>query len=354
MKRKAPAVNVDEDASPARHLLARIQGKLGVEQATMADEELPSDITDYVSTQCATLDYIIGQPGIPVGRLTTVFGKEGGGKTTLTLHLIAETQRRGGIAMLLDSECRFSRDRAVRLGVHLDDLIVLSGDTLEKCLTDIEESIVLMREDYPDTLLTIVYDSLAGSPTEATLSKGIGEHTVARAANIVSQSFPRIVPLVARARVALIIVNQLRTYINASGDPRNRERRKVMKTAAMVAEGPLVFYSSLMLYVTSTGLYPDKDNPEGIDVRVEVRKNSIAPGEGKQCEFPISYLHGVDKMEAKLTLLEQLGHIKRSGGWYSYACLDKKFQRKDFEDVLQEFPELEEFVKAAPTLWQSE
>mgnify|MGYP001616509278 CR=1 FL=1 len=339
--------------SVASRLAATINKDAKDDIAAVAGEAaLPADIKGYVSTQCANLDYILCRPGVPIGRLTLLFGKEGSAKSTLCLHLLMEAQRQGGLGVLIDSECRFSRDRAERMGLDADELIVISGATMEKSFAAIETVVKASQEDFPERLVVIAYDSLAGSPTEGLLKKELGEAgSFGNASRFVGEALRRILPRVARSNVALVIVNQLRLHIDASSGPRSYDRRKVMGKYAMLAEAPLIFHSSLGVFLTSAGLYPDNDNPEGIEVRAQVKKHSDGPGEGKGCAFQVSFLRGIDQTDAKFRLLEELGVITRSGAWYSVEGREKKFQRKDVQEVLMETPELEEIIQAAPLAW---
>lgn len=325
----------------------RVVAKLGPAEASLASAPLTSDIASYISTQCAVLDYAIGQPGIPLGRLTVFYGKEGSGKSTLALHVLAETQRRGGLAVLIDAEHRFTRDRGERIGLDSSRLVMPTPLTMEKCFADVEEIIDYVREEDPDRLVCIVIDSLSGLPTtkqmDATLDDAVQP---ASAARLVSGELPRLCGMLARHRIALIIVNQLRHHLDM--DPRSKERRKVLKKDAMIAEGSLVFWGSLFVYLTSIGVLGEKTDPTGITARATIRKNSIAP-EGKQAVFDIDALYGIDRLGSKLDLLERLGTITQAGPWFTYD--GKKFQRKGFGEVLAEHPELEEIIAGAPLLW---
>ncbi len=333
-------------------LVSHLKKEFGQETAHLASEELDSDIREYVSTQCATLDYCIGRPGIPVGRLTVLYGKEGSGKSTVAYHILAETLRRGGVAMLIDSEGAFDRDRGRRLG--LDDqnpsFIVLEPPTMEACFAEIEDSIKFIREETPDTLLTIVWDTLAASPTKALMESDYDAIGVARASRVVSDKMPRLNKLYTHERVALVIVNQVRQYINFSGDPRSRTVRKVMGQNTMIGEGALIFYGSLFLHFQSAGYLGEKEKPHGITTKARGRKNKIAPNEGWTQSFDILYKDGIDVEDAKLRLLKELGIITVKGSWYVLG--DQKFQRKQWSEVLAEHPELEEQVREAPLLWE--
>lgn len=331
-------------------------------------DTLLSDVPYYVSTQAPMIDYIIGQPGIPAGKLTTIFGLEGSGKSTLSYHLLAETQRMGGVGVLIDSEQRFTRERAAGFGLDADQLIVVDGATTEQSFDSIEKTIDLIREDEIDIPVTIVYDSLAGSVPEKRLEKDVGEAMVANVARLASAFIPRLKLKISRSKVALVIVNQQRTRINMSGDPRMQAYQQRMKVMggrfSMIAEMTLIFESALMLHCSEVSkLGEDREHPTGIKSRVEVRKNGLAPREGWRAEMDIDFKHGLDKVSSAFELLETIGAIKHwNAGWYiSRPSLNvdfdedqTKFQRRSFEERLEAQPELRDMIAAAPTLWKQE
>jgi recombination protein RecA len=344
MARKAKA-SPTEDASGTfeERLAAKFELKL-------ASQPLTSDIEEYISTQCAMLDYAIGRPGIPVGRVTVFYGKEGAGKSSVAYHVLAETQRRGGLAILIDAEHRYSRDRGERLGLIPARLVMPTPTTLEDCFVVIEEIIKWVREEDPARLVCIVIDSLSALDAKKNLELAVGEQAqLGLAARTISREMQRLGPMLAEHKVALIIVNQLRQHLDIMGDPRSRERRKAMKRHTMTGEGALVFWGSLLVYFTSTGVIKDDDAQTGITVRAEIRKSSIAP-EGKQSLFDIDAIDGVDKEGSQLDLLETLKIVTKAGPWYSLDGI--KFQRRQFPTVLAERPELLQKIQEAPLLWR--
>lgn len=356
-----------EVGGSAGSLQSRIVKKLSTDKnltgvVKQAGGSLLSDTPYYISTQCATLDYALGRPGIPASKVTTIFGREGSGKSTLGYHLLAETQQRGGIGVLVDSEERFSRDRGVRMGLNIDDLIIIEGATLEQAFDAIEKIIEGVRAESLDMPVTVVYDSLAGAVTEKRRDAEVNDVVVAQTARFVGAELPRLKLRIARTGVALVIINQLRSRVDFGGDPRGAryaERNKVMgQKHSMLAEWPLLFESSLMIYVNSIAqLGDDRDRPTGIRSRATLRKCGISPREGWKAEFDIDYMTGIDRLGAKFDLLEELNVIVGGqGGWYSFADTalfsEKKFQRHDFPDKLEEFPDLETLIAEAPLSWQ--
>ena len=366
-KRVATAEAGESSGSLASRVVTQLnKDKLVGDVIKRGSGSLLSDTPYYISTGAPSLDYAIGRPGIPASKLTTIFGREGSGKSTIAYSILAETQRMGGIGVLIDSEQRFTRDRALRMGLNPDELIVIDGATTEQAFDSIEKVVDAIRADNLEVPVTIVYDSLAGSVPEKRMDAQVGDVLIANVARLCSAIIPRIKLKMAKLGVAFVIVNQVRQRINAGGDPRGgtyQERMKVMGPRyAMLAEMTLIFESALMLFVNATAvLGEDKEHPTGIRSRFVVRKCGISPHEMWQAEVDIDYLHGVDKEESTFSLLEDLGYIKHtSAGWYAmrdnlnadFDSGDRKFQRKDFGLLYASRPEMEIIVKAAPTFWQ--
>ena len=323
----------------------------------VASGSLMSDIPYYISTQAAALDYAIGQPGVPARRVTTIIGREGSGKSTLALHLLAETQARGGIGILIDSEQRYTRDRAAGFGVNPDALIVIEGLSLERSFEAIEKTVTYLRdsEGLPHEVpITVVYDSIAGSPTEKTLTSEIGDVNIGKASAFLSTELKRVKQeIVAKKCATLVLVNQIRSFIDAASDPRqrNNERRKVMGRFSMIGEWPIIFESSLILYANAISNLGE-DMQTGIRARIVVRKCGISPNEGRRAEVDIDAMLGIDRVGSKFDLLEELGVIiGGAGGRYVIEGREKSFYRKDFAAVLEELPRLESVIKEAPTMW---
>lgn len=356
----------NEEGTEGESLQSRLVAKLNKDKQLngtlrLGSGSLLSDIPYYISTQCATLDYAISQPGIPAGRVTTIFGREGSSKSTIVQHLLAETQRMGGHAVLIDSEQRYDRDRGAKIGIDNDKLIVVQGATLEQAFDSIEKIIDGVRDDNITDPVIVVLDSLAGCVPAKRLEADVGDVLVSPVARFVGAELPRLKLKLANYGVALVIVNQIRSRVNMNADPRRAysERMKVMgQVNSMLAEYPLLYESSLMLYVNSVQQIEDDDGkPTGIRARVTVRKCGIGPGEGRRAEYDVDYLKGIDSVGSKFELLEDLGVIKGAGGWYKLDPDifpgEPNFRRADFASVLAAHPELETTVHEAPTLWKA-
>lgn len=345
----------DENLSPAQRVVQSLQASKDGGVVKMADEDLTSDVRYYISTQLPNVDYAIGQPGVPSGKITTIFGPEGSGKSTLAYHLLAEVQRMGGIGILIDSEQRYTKQRAQHMGIDPTQLILIDGATLEGAFKAIEDIIETLRTETNVPIL-VVYDSIAGSATDKRMAADVGDVGQAGyVAKFIGAELPRLKLKVSQASVTVVLVNQLRSRISMA-DPRTRGfelRRKVMgELHSMLAEWPLLYESALMLRIQTIGTVGDKDAPTGIRTRVQIRKSGLSPNEMHSAEVEIDKLYGGDKLGSTFDLLEKLGVIVGgAGGRYHVKDDTKTFYRKDFAWVMAAHPEFEAIIKAAPTLW---
>ncbi len=331
----------------------RIVASLNQPGVSLADRELDSDVKDWIDTQAASLNLVIGQKGIPVGRLTLLVGHEATGKSTALVHLIAECQRRGGTAVLVDDENRWSRERAEIIGVDHDKLIIVKGLHLEDTLKTILALCETVREEESDALVLIGWDSIAGSPTPGQLK---GEYMPAEHARLVSQYLREIHAEIAHHRIALVIVNQFRAKIDFGGAGFMRRRGP---KSTMIADKSLSYWSSLKIEFSNAGpLGDDKDHPEGINMRASTRfndggKNTVARPE-RTGLIPLRFDTGYDKagsafeaaVEGKLIELSSAG-----SSWWVYG--DKKFQRSKWQEVLDDTDMLE-VLERLPLAWKLE
>ena len=308
-------------------------------------EPTDSDVGQYLDTQCPMLNYIIGRPGVPVGRLTTVIGLEASGKSTLGLHLLAETQRRGGIAVLVDSERRYWKERAERIGIDHDSLVQLIGDTLEESLRLIEHFIIAVRKENDKIPLTIVYDSVAGSPTVADVEASYSDNIPAKHARVLSIAMRRIHPLISRHNVTLVFINQLRNKIQfgwGGGRPQ----------MVMLGEHPLTYWSSLKIHLQQVQRVGSTDDPTGIVVAAEILKNTTAPP-FRKCQFTIDFMDGIDYVSSALDVALAIGLVEQNRGWFRVQGEDKPFRRDAFGEVLEQRPDLLEEIQKAPLRWMN-
>lgn len=323
-------------------LQTRLQKRFGNEAATVLGGEMISGVKDWLSTQNPLLDAAIGHPGIPVGRITTFIGDTSSGKTTQAYHLFAETQRRGGIAILIDAEfAALDPDRAEVLGVNPEELLVMQPETLEAACNQIEEAIKFAREDNPGTLVTIVLDSVAGLATKAESEGEYGAHHMAGHAKIMGQALRKMARLIADQSVVLVIINQYREKIGVMFGP----------SKTMLAEHPIRFASSLVVEFVSAGKVTEgegvKKVSHGITTRGTVSKSKVGRPHGV-CLFQILWDRGIDMSGGLFTLALQ-GEViqKPSAGWYQYG--EQKFRESAWEEILQNNPDIvEKILEALP------
>lgn len=344
---KTAVVEAGEQTRPARLIDAVVQHMRqgeGADSSIITGEVVRA--RDYISTQCLALDLALNMPGIPVGRLTVVRGWESSGKSSLITHLLAETVRRGGVAVLLDAEFTFDEDRSARMGLARDDLLLAQPETMEEAIRLIEKSIKAIREQTPDALATIVWDSVGGTPTKSEIegdfgdSKAIGSH-----AKLMSQAMRRITGQISKENIALVIVNQNKEMIETGPFAGSAE------TSTMIAKRPLQFHASTIidmrkaqeLRVNSS----DRDSPAyGILSRAKITKNKCSNPFGK-AEIRVRFDTGFDDDYAHFQAAVKLGMIAQKGSWYKMASVDESFHEADFPRILREQPGLRESIARA-------
>jgi recombination protein RecA len=334
----APAYDVLDEAA----VIAELTHEFGDDAASLGK---PVAARDYISTQCASLDMAIGRPGIPVGAITNIYGKEASGKSTLTYHVLAETQRRGGFAVLYDSEGAYDYDRGARIGLDFDKLIMLEPANLEQAFDQIVKIIRTVSVPQPETLITIALDSVAGAPAKAQLEGNFGDSHPAAQARAVSQALPVLSPLIRSTKTALLLVNQLRATLpigpmGGYGGPKDTQ----------IAEGSIRYWSHLRLHFQQSGTVPagEKESPTGIETFAKVIKNKTAPP-FRTARFVIDFMHGIDKTAAQLDVAQKIGAVVTRGGWYKYG--ERSFRADDFAEILAGDEALRQQIANAPLIW---
>lgn len=339
-KKSVRASGVEADSTSPTQAVLRHLDKGGMSTADVKEPQA----TEFISTQNLLLDLSLNMPGIPVGRITVVRGWESSGKTTLVTHLIAEVQRLDGIAVLLDSEYAFDSLRAETIGVDTTKLLLDQPETIEECIDEIEKTIEAIREEYPDKLVIIIWDSVAATAPAAEIEgdfsdgKAIGAH-----AKLISHAMRRIRGKLAKQRIALVIINQNREDLSIGPFGGSSVGSR------MIAEKPLGFHASLIIDMAkSTELRKDKadknSEPLGIMARTKVIKNKCSNPFGRaliKCTFD----HGFDQPHALFQIGLKIGMIDKSGAWYRVAGREKPFHENDFEDVLDEVDGLEDKIR---------
>jgi len=281
-----------------------------------------------ISTGSLGLDVALGIGGLPKGRIVEIYGPESSGKTTLTLQVIAESQKQGGTCAFVDAEHALDPIYARKLGVNVDDLIVSQPDTGEQAL---EVADMLVRSGAIDVL---VVDSVAALTPKAEIEGEMGDHHVGLQARLMSQALRKITGNIKNANCLAIFINQIRMKIGVMfGNPETTTGGNALK-----------FYSSVRLDIRRIGSVKDGEEVTGSETRVKVVKNKVAPP-FKQTEFQILYGQGINRLGEIIDYGVKLGHIDKAGAWYSYNG-DKIGQGKaNAMQYLRENPEIAHFLE---------
>jgi recombination protein RecA len=286
------------------------------------------DVIPSISTGSLTLDIALGIGGIPRGRVVELFGPESSGKTTLALHVIAETQKAGGAAAFIDAEHALDVNYAERLGVNIDDLLVSQPDTGEQAL-DIAETLV--RSGAIDI---VVVDSVAALVPRAEIEGEMGDSHVGLQARLMSQALRKLTAAVSKSKCLLLFINQIREKIGVMfGNPETTPGGRALK-----------FYSSVRLDIRRIGAVKDGTDVVGNRTRVKVVKNKVAPP-FKQAEFDIIYNHGISVEGEIIDLASDLAILEKSGTWYSFDGERLGQGRENVRLFLIEHTDLKEAVR---------
>lgn len=292
------------------------------------------DTIDVIPTGSLTLDLGLGIGGYPKGRIIEIYGPESSGKTTLTLHAIAEAQRKGGIAAFIDAEHAFDRFYAEKLGVDTENLLISQPDNGEQAL-EIADN--LIRSGAIDI---IIIDSVAALVPKGELEGEMGDSKMGLQARLMSQALRKLTATISKTGCCCIFINQLRDKIGVVyGNPETTTGGNALK-----------FYASLRLDIRRIGQIKEGENVTGNRVKVKVVKNKLAPP-FKTAEFDIMYGEGISKTGEIIDLGVELDIIKKSGSWYSYGDSKLGQGRDAVRQLLLDNPELceelENKIKAA-------
>ena len=291
--------------------------------------ENPTEKIDVIPTGSIALNHALGVGGYPRGRIIEIYGPESSGKTTLTIHAIAEAQKAGGIAAFIDAEHAFDPTYAQKLGVNLQELWISQPDNGEQALAIADQLISSAAVDL------VVIDSVAALTPKAEIDGDMGDNKVGLQARLMSQALRKLTATISRTKTCCIFINQLREKIGVMfGNPETTTGGNALK-----------FYSSVRLDIRKISTLKDGDEAFGTQVRVKVVKNKVAPP-FRKAEFEISFGEGISKTGEIVDLGVEYEIIKKSGSWFSYNDSKIGQGREAVKRLLHDNPELAEELEA--------
>ncbi|WP_149142079.1 recombinase RecA [Gemmobacter caeruleus] len=314
--------------------LAQIERQFGKGSIMKLGSENPAMEIEATSTGSLGLDIALGIGGLPKGRIVEIYGPESSGKTTLTLHVVAEEQKKGGVCAFVDAEHALDPMYAKKLGVNLDELLISQPDTGEQALEIVD---TLVRSG---AVSLVVVDSVAALTPKAEIEGDMGDATVGAQARLMSQAMRKLTASIGRSNCMVIFINQIRMKIGVMfGNPETTTGGHALK-----------FYASVRLDIRRTGAIKDRDEVVGNTTRVKVVKNKVAPP-FKQVEFDIMYGEGISKTGELIDIGVKAGVVEKSGSWYSYGDERIGQGRENAKTFLKANPavalEIEDKIRAA-------
>jgi len=309
------------------------------------DDDSPSEVSEWISTGSSMLDLAISNRpngGLPVGRITEITGLEASGKSLLAAHVLANTQKKGGLAVYIDTENAISREFLQAIGVNLKDMLYVPLDTIEDIFDAIDSIIESVRKTDKNKIVTIVVDSVAGASTKIEMAADYDKDGYATSkALILSKAMRKITNFIGRERICMIFTNQLRTRMGVSfGDQWTTSGGKA-----------IAFHSSVRLRLKSVGQIKvsreGRDEILGIKTRAQVIKNRMGPPL-RMVDYDIYFESGIDDYGSWLEMLKNFNLVTQAGAWYTYTNTETgeiiKFQSKDFESKIMDNAELKEHI----------
>lgn len=325
--RKSPEDNAKRKDAALNTALAQVEKNFGKGSAMRLGDR-PAQNVEVIPTGSLALDMALGIGGLPRGRIVEVYGPESSGKTTLTLHAVANAQKNGGVAAFIDAEHALDPEYARKLGVDTDSLIVSQPDNGEQAL---EIADMLIRSGALDI---IVVDSVAALVPKAEIEGEMGDSHVGLQARLMSQALRKMTGALAQANTTAIFINQLREKIGVFfGSPETTTGGKALK-----------FYSSVRLDIRRIQTLKNGEEAVGNRTRVKVVKNKMAPP-FKSAEFDMLYGEGISKEGSVLDMALQTNIVKKSGSWFTYGEDQLGQGRENVRQYLKDNPELTQEIE---------
>ena len=314
--------------SALNQALERIEKDFGKGSIMKLGDEVIEDV-EVIPTGSISLNYALGVGGFPRGRIIEIYGPESSGKTTLALHAIAEAQKTGGIAAMIDAEHAFDRFYAEKLGVDVNNLLIAQPDNGEQALEIAEQ---LIRSAAVDIL---VVDSVAALTPKGEIEGDMGERNVGLQARLMSQAMRKLTGAIARTNTTCIFINQLREKIGVMFGP----------SETTTGGNALKFYASVRIDIRSSSTIKDGDDILGRHTKVKVVKNKVAPP-FRRAEFDIMFGEGISRSGEIIDLGVEYGIIKKSGSWFRYEGSKLAQGRDAAKRVIMDNPELADELEA--------
>lgn len=303
--------------------LAQIEKQFGRGSIIRLGEKPKFETANVIPTGSIALDMALGVGGIPRGRITEIYGQESSGKTTLAYHVVAEAQKRGGVAAFVDAEHSVDAPYAASLGVDIDSLLVSQPDTGEEALEIVD---ALVRSGAVDV---VVLDSVAALVPKAEIEGDMGDSHVGLQARLMSQALRKIGGSLAKSNTAAIFINQIREKIGVMfGNPETTPGGRALK-----------FWSSVRLEVRRIETLKVNGEAVGTRVRVKVAKNKVAPP-FKQAEFDMMFSKGISRSGGVLDLATDTGIVSKTGTWFTYGDQRLGQGRENAKQYLESNPDL--------------
>ena len=323
-----------DKAKALESALAQIERQFGKGSIMKLGSDNPIMDIEATSTGSLGLDIALGIGGLPQGRIIDIYGPESSGKTTLTLHAVAEAQKKGGVCAFVDAEHALDPQYAKKLGVNLDELLISQPDTGEQALEIVD---TLVRSG---AVSLIVIDSVAALVPKSEIEGDMGDMQMGSQARLMSQAMRKLTGSIGKSNCMVIFINQIRMKIGVMfGSPETTTGGNALK-----------FYASVRLDIRRIGAIKDRDEVVGNSTRVKVVKNKVSPP-FKEVEFDIMYGEGISKVGELVDIGVKAGVVEKSGSWYSYGDERIGQGRENAKAFLKQNPgvaqEIEDKIRAA-------